>query len=95
MTEDSFQPGPEVDTGNDTILVTLAQDIANMDESQAVPPTSVEDEDTGGDIVNELDVLAEVKLLSRARKFSFNCFCNASNSVTPHDFSLRTKVDLE
>ena len=84
MTEDSFQPGPEVNTGDDTILVTVAPDITNMDESQAVPPTSVEDEFTGGDVVNESDVLAEVKLPSRARKFSFNCFCNASNSVTPH-----------
>ena len=51
-----------------------------MDDS--VSPTSVEDEDTSGDIVNELDVLAEVKLPSRARKFSFHCFCNAFNSVT-------------
>jgi hypothetical protein len=60
--------------------VAQDSDIANVDDS--VPPTSVEDEDTSGDVVNELDVLAEVKLPSRARKFSFHCFCNASNSVT-------------
>jgi hypothetical protein len=74
LTEDSdpfqVQPGPEVR-------------VDNMDDSQAVPPTSVEDEDTSGDIVNELSVLAEVKLPSRTRKFSFHCFCNlkASNST--------------
>jgi hypothetical protein len=55
-----------------------------MDDSESVtvpvPPTSVEDEDTSGDIVNELDVLAEVKLPSRARKFSFHCSCNASTN---------------
>ena len=57
-----------------------------MDDSESVtvpvPPTSVEDEDTSasGDIVNELDVLAEVKLPSRARKLSFHCSCNASTN---------------
>jgi hypothetical protein len=65
LTEDSFQP--EVDTGDD-------MDIANMDES--VPPTSIEDEDTSGDVVSETDVtvLAEVKLPSRARKCFSYCF---------------------
>jgi hypothetical protein len=41
-----------------------------------VPQTSIEDEDTSNDIVNELHVLAEVKLPSKARKSSFHCFCN-------------------
>jgi hypothetical protein len=53
-TEDSFQRLPEVVTGDDT---TLAVGIANMDDSESVtvpvPPTSVEDEDTSGDIVND------------------------------------------
>ena len=60
LNEDSFQP--EVDTED--------MDIADVDES--VPPTSIEDEDTSGDVVRETDVLAEVKLPSRARKcFSY------------------------
>ena len=56
LNEDSFQP--EVNTED--------MDIANVDES--VPPTSIEDEDTSGDVVRETDVLAEVKLPSRAHK---------------------------
>lgn len=55
----------QVDTGpkDDT-------DIANMDDS--VPPTSIEDEDTSSDAVNEADVLAEVKLPFKVRKCSFD-----------------------
>jgi hypothetical protein len=46
-------------------------DIANMDDS--VPPTSIEDEDTSGN-VSEQHVLAEVKLPSKIRKCTFHCF---------------------
>ena len=61
LNEDSFQP--EVNTED--------MDIADVDES--VPPTSIEDEDTSGD-VREMDVLAEVKLPSRACKCFSYCF---------------------
>ena len=61
LNEDFFQP--EVDTED--------MDIADVDES--VPPTSIEDEDTSGDVVRETDVLAEVELPSRACKcFSYH-----------------------
>ena len=62
LNEDSLQP--EVDTED--------MDIADVDES--LPPTLIEDEDTSGDIVRETDVLAEVKLLSRAHKCFSYCF---------------------
>ena len=62
LNEDSFQP--EVNTED--------MDIANVDES--VTPTSIEDEDTSGDIVREMDVLAEVKFPSRAHKCFSYCF---------------------
>ena len=62
LNKDSFQP--EVDTED--------MDIADVNES--VPPTSIEDEDTSVDVVREMDVLAEVKLPSRAHKCFSYCF---------------------
>ena len=64
-------------------------DITNINDS--LPPTSIEDEDTSGD-VSEPNVLAEVKFSSRACKCFFHCFLQVR--LTPHDFFLRMKVDL-
>jgi hypothetical protein len=65
-----------------------------MDDS--LPPISMEDEDTlaigPDDVVSEPNVLAKVKFPSKARKSSFHCFLQVR--LTPHDFFLRTKVDL-
>ena len=67
---------------------------ADMDHDDSLLPTSIEDEleDTSGDITSEPNVLAEVKFPSKARKCSFHCFLQVC--LTPHDFFLRTKVDL-
>jgi hypothetical protein len=62
----------------EVVAATLTEDSFQPDTGDAsdmdiVPPTSVEDEDTSGDIVTETDVHAEVKLPSRTRKCSFHC----------------------
>ena len=71
LTEDPFQVQPGLASG---------LEVDNMPVDDSVPPTLVEDEDTSGDIVNELSVLAEVKLPSRTHKFSIHCFCNLKAS---------------
>lgn len=43
-----------------------------------VPPTSIEDEDTSSDVVNEPDVLAEVKLPFKVRKYFSISFCKCT-----------------
>ena len=53
----------------------LDADIAGTEHSVPVP-TSIEDEDTSGNVVNEPDVHAEVRLPSTVRKFSFYCLPN-------------------
>jgi hypothetical protein len=66
LNEDSFQP--DVETGDD-------KDFTYSDSDDFVPPTSIEDEDTSGDHdVSQVDVLAEVKLPSNTRWYSFHCF---------------------
>ena len=54
-------------------------DIADMPVDDSVPaPTSMEDEDSGGGIVSEPNVRAEVKLSSKVRKFFFIAFFNCT-----------------
>jgi len=43
---------------------------AISDPDQPVQPTLIEDEDPNEEVVNDLDVIAEVKLSSTVRKFN-------------------------
>ena len=76
---------PEVDTGpGDNRDIAIMDDSVALAPAVAPGPTSMEDEDTSGDtgIVSETDVLAEVRLPTRIRKFSFINFRKASTNPT-------------
>lgn len=52
------------------VILAATPNPASVNETEAVQPTLTEDEDPNEEVVNDLDVNAEVKLPSTVRKFN-------------------------